>query len=144
VGIYDPPRRETTPAIAECSSAGIKVHMLTGDHPATATAIAKEIGIIPRDLGVLPGDVAQSVAMKAFEFDRMTDAEIDALPELPLVLARCAPDTKTRMIEALRRRRAFMAMTGDGVNDAPSLSSADVGIAMVSCTSLSMPNFVRT
>ncbi|KAJ9134123.1 Potassium/sodium efflux P-type ATPase [Pleurostoma richardsiae] len=129
-GIYDPPRRETTPAIKECSTAGIKVHMLTGDHPATATAIAKEVGIIPHNLSVFPASVASSVVMKATDFDKMSDAEIDALEELPLVIARCAPDTKTRMIEALRRRNAFMAMTGDGVNDAPSLSRADVGIAM--------------
>ncbi|POR39396.1 Calcium-transporting ATPase 3 [Tolypocladium paradoxum] len=130
VGIYDPPRRETKPSIGECSQAGIKVHMLTGDHPETAKAIAKEVGIIPKNLGVLPEHVAASIVQKATDFDKMTDDEIDALEELPLVVARCAPDTKTRMIEALRRRGAFMAMTGDGVNDAPSLSRADVGIAM--------------
>ncbi|KAI0151797.1 hypothetical protein GGR57DRAFT_513753 [Xylariaceae sp. FL1272] len=129
-GIYDPPRTETTAAIAECSTAGIRVHMLTGDHPTTAEAIAKEVGIIPRNLGVLSESVAKSIVQKATDFDKLSDAEIDALPELPLVLARCAPDTKTRMIDALRRRGAFMAMTGDGVNDAPSLSRADVGIAM--------------
>lgn len=104
--------------------------MLTGDHPATAEAIAKEVGIIPRNLSVLGHDVASAIVQKANDFDKLSDAEIDALPELPLVLARCAPDTKTRMIEALRRRSAYMAMTGDGVNDAPSLSRADVGIAM--------------
>lgn len=130
VGIYDPPRRETKHSIGECSQAGIKVHMLTGDHPETAKAIAKEVGIIPKNLGVLPDHVAESIVQKATDFDKMTDDEIDALEELPLVIARCAPDTKTRMIEALRRRGAFMAMTGDGVNDAPSLSRADVGIAM--------------
>ena len=130
VGIYDPPRDETKDAVRECSEAGIRVHMLTGDHPATATAIAKEIGIIPRNLNVLAPDVADAIIKKATDFDKMTDAEIDALPELPLVIARCAPDTKTKMIEALRRRGMYMAMTGDGVNDAPSLSSADVGIAM--------------
>lgn len=129
-GIYDPPRRETKPSISECSQAGIKVHMLTGDHPETAKAIAKEVGIIPKNLGILPENVASSIVQKATDFDKMSDAEIDALEELPLVIARCAPDTKTRMIEALRRRGAFMAMTGDGVNDAPSLSRADVGIAM--------------
>ena len=129
-GIYDPPRRETKPSIGECSNAGIKVHMLTGDHPETAKAIAKEVGIIPKNLGILPDHVAQSIVQKATDFDKMSDDEIDALEELPLVIARCAPDTKTRMIEALRRRGAFMAMTGDGVNDAPSLSRADVGIAM--------------
>ena len=130
VGIYDPPRRETKASIGECSQAGIKVHMLTGDHPETAKAIAKEVGIIPKNLGVLPDEVAKSIVQKATDYDKMTDAEIDALEELPLVIARCAPDTKTRMIDALRRRGAFMAMTGDGVNDAPSLSRADVGIAM--------------
>jgi Na+-exporting ATPase len=130
VGIYDPPRDETKDAIRECSEAGIKVHMLTGDHPATATAIAKEIGIVPRNLSILPPNISAAIIQKATDFDKMTDAEIDALPELPLVIARCAPDTKTRMIEALRRRGLDMAMTGDGVNDAPSLSSADVGIAM--------------
>lgn len=130
VGIYDPPRDETRDAIRECSEAGIKVHMLTGDHPATATAIAKEIGIIPHNLSILPPSVSNSIVQKATDFDALSDAEIDDLPSLPLVLARCAPDTKTRMIEALRRRGKYMAMTGDGVNDAPSLSSADVGIAM--------------
>lgn len=129
-GIYDPPRRETKPSIGECSQAGIKVHMLTGDHPETAKAIAKEVGIIPKNLGILSDAQARSIVVKATDFDKMTDEEIDALEELPLVIARCAPDTKTRMIEALRRRGAFMAMTGDGVNDAPSLSRADVGIAM--------------
>jgi Na+-exporting ATPase len=129
-GIYDPPRRETKGSIGESSLAGIRVHMLTGDHPETAKAIAKEVGIIPKNLSVLPNDIAQSIVCKATDFDKMTDDEIDALEELPLVIARCAPDTKTRMIEALRRRGAFMAMTGDGVNDAPSLSRADVGIAM--------------
>lgn len=129
-GIYDPPRRETTPAIHECSNAGIKVHMLTGDHPETAKAIAKEVGIIPHNLGVFPASIAANLVVKATDFDKLTDEEIDALEELPLVIARCAPETKTRMIDALRRRNAFMAMTGDGVNDAPSLSRADVGIAM--------------
>lgn len=130
VGIYDPPRDETKDAIRECTQAGIKVHMLTGDHPSTAKAIAQEIGIIPRNLGTLSADVSASVVMKATEFDHLTNEQIDALPTLPLVLARCAPDTKTRMIHALRRRGLYMAMTGDGVNDAPSLSEADVGIAM--------------
>ncbi|KAK0620952.1 hypothetical protein B0T14DRAFT_497374 [Immersiella caudata] len=130
VGIYDPPRRETTPAIHECANAGIRVHMLTGDHPETARAIAKEVGIIPQNMAALPKDVVDSMVYKATDFDKLTDEEIDKLALLPVVIARCAPETKTRMIEALRRRKAFMAMTGDGVNDAPSLSRADVGIAM--------------
>jgi Na+-exporting ATPase len=130
-GLYDPPRLETKGAVKECTSAGIKVHMLTGDHPGTASAIAKEVGIIPRDgVGDLPSSTVESLVKTAAEFDGMSEAQIDAMPTLPLVIARCAPDTKTRMIAALHRRKRFAAMTGDGVNDAPSLQAADVGIAM--------------
>ncbi|KAF2488435.1 Na+-exporting ATPase [Lophium mytilinum] len=129
-GLYDPPRLETKDAVKECTNAGIKVHMLTGDHPGTATAIGKEVGIIPRDFSVLSAEVADSLVKTAAQFDAMTDEEIDAMPELPIVIARCAPNTKTRMIAALHRRNAYAAMTGDGVNDGPSLQAADVGIAM--------------
>ena len=123
VGIYDPPRPESREAVRACREAGITVHMLTGDHAATAAAIAREIEIIGPHRR--KGEI-----MTAAEFDRLTDAEIDALPELPLVIARCAPQTKVRMIQAGSRRRKYMAMTGDGVNDGPSLKLAPVGVAM--------------
>ena len=129
-GLYDPPRLETKDAVRECMTAGIKVHMLTGDHPSTARAIAREVGILPSNTSSISSLTASSLVKTASEFDSMTDSEVDALPTLPLVIARCAPDTKTRMIAALHRRKAFAAMTGDGVNDAPSLQAADVGIAM--------------
>lgn len=129
-GLYDPPRLETKGAVQACANAGITVSMLTGDHPSTAAAIAKEVGIIPKNMSTLAPDVAAAIVKTATEFDKMTDEEIDALPTLPLVVARCAPETKVRMIEALHRRNKFAAMTGDGVNDSPSLKLADVGIAM--------------
>ncbi|TRM60619.1 hypothetical protein BD626DRAFT_549599 [Schizophyllum amplum] len=123
VGIFDPPRPETRGAVRACKDAGIVVHMLTGDHITTARAIAEMVDIVPRD-------VPRNMVTTATEFDRLSDKEIDELPALPLVIARCAPETKVRMIMAAKRRGKHAAMTGDGVNDSPSLKLAPVGIAM--------------
>ncbi|KAH0562425.1 hypothetical protein GP486_002885 [Trichoglossum hirsutum] len=130
IGIYDPPRPEITGAVRECQHAGISVHMLTGDHPGTARAIAAQVGILTSRMDLLALDVADAMVMTATQFDKLSDEEVDELPLLPLVIARCTPNTKVRMIEALHRRKRFVAMTGDGVNDSPSLKRADVGIAM--------------
>ncbi|KAF2011992.1 sodium P-type ATPase-like protein [Aaosphaeria arxii CBS 175.79] len=130
VGLYDPPRPESARSVRQCQKAGIQVHMLTGDHPGTARAIAAEVGILPSNMSTLAKDVTDAMVMTAGAFDKLSDDEIDALPLLPLVIARCAPTTKVRMIDALHRRKCFAAMTGDGVNDSPSLKRADVGIGM--------------
>jgi Na+-exporting ATPase len=130
VGLYDPPREQSGPAVRKCHKAGINVHMLTGDHPGTARAIAIQVSILPKNMSSMPSDVVSAMVMTGAQFDRLSESEIDNLPVLPLVIARCAPQTKVRMIEALHRRKAFAAMTGDGVNDSPSLKRADVGIAM--------------
>jgi Na+-exporting ATPase len=140
VGLYDPPRPETAGSVRQCQKAGIEVHMLTGDHPGTARAIAIEVGIVPSNMNVLPKETADAMVMTASQFDKLSDDEIDALPLLPLVIARCAPNTKVRMIDALHRRKAFTGMTGDGVNDSPSLKRSDVGIGMGTGSDVAVSN----
>jgi Ca2+-transporting ATPase len=117
VGIVDPPRPEARAAIAECHDAGIRVRMITGDHATTAAAIASELGIEGR-------------AVTGTEFAAMSDEQL--LRELPDigVVARVAPEDKIRLVQLLKRSGNIAAMTGDGVNDAPALKAADIGVAM--------------
>ncbi|KAG9056423.1 hypothetical protein FS842_010757 [Serendipita sp. 407] len=122
-GIYDPPRPESHGAVMDALRAGIVVRMLTGDHAATAASIARSVGILNDTHGPL-------AVMTGQEFDALTDEQVDAIPELPVVLSRCSPETKTRMVDALHRRGQKTVMTGDGVNDSPALKRADVGVAM--------------
>ncbi|PFH63176.1 hypothetical protein XA68_17285 [Ophiocordyceps unilateralis] len=122
VGLYDPPRPESAAAVRQCRQAGISVHMLTGDHIKTAAAVAYEVGILSKN--------SPDTVMSAASFANLSDKQIDDLEELPVVIARCSPLTKVRVIQALHRRGAFCVMTGDGINDSPALKQADVGIAM--------------
>ena len=117
VGIVDPPRPQAKAAIAIAYSAGIEVRMITGDHAVTAAAIARELGIRGR-------------AITGAEFAAMSDDEAVAQIGEIGVLARVTPEDKVRLVETLRRRGHIVAMTGDGVNDAPALKKADIGIAM--------------
>jgi Ca2+-transporting ATPase len=118
-GMIDPPRVEVHAAVATCKAAGIRAVMITGDHPLTARSIARELGISGAD-GVLTGrDLA-----------RMTDIELGEAVEDVSVYARVSPQHKYRIVEALQARGHVVAMTGDGVNDAPALRRADIGVAM--------------
>lgn len=122
VGIVDPPRPEAVAAIADCHRAGIGVKMITGDHVGTAVAIARELGI------VRAGEEAR--ALTGAELEAMSQEELRVHVEDVDVYARTSPEHKIRIVRALQSHREVVAMTGDGVNDAPALTRADVGIAM--------------
>ena len=117
VGIQDPPREEVKQSIAECKEAGIRVRMITGDHAVTASAVARELDI-------------EGQVVNGPEFEKMSDAEVGRQIEEIGVIARVAPQDKVRMVRALQASGDIVAMTGDGVNDAPALKSANIGIAM--------------
>ncbi len=120
VSMIDPPREESRQAVADAVRAGIKPIMITGDHKVTASAIAKQIGIMRE------GDIA----LTGMELDAMGDSELDdKLPRIS-VYARVSPENKIRIVEAWQRRGNIVSMTGDGVNDAPALKKADIGVAM--------------
>jgi Ca2+-transporting ATPase len=117
VAIVDPPRKEARDAIAECSEAGIRARMITGDHVTTAGAIANQLGIEGR-------------ALSGTEFAALSDDELSQQVEEIGVVARVAPEDKVRLVEKLKEKGHVVAMTGDGVNDAPALKRADIGVAM--------------
>ncbi|MGV8150159.1 MAG: cation-translocating P-type ATPase [Candidatus Woesearchaeota archaeon] len=120
VGMIDPPRDNVNFAIKQCTEAGIKVVMITGDHPATAKSIAKSIGLLQE------GDIVLS----GLELDKLSDEELSKQIDNIRIIARAMPIQKTRIVAALQKKGHIVAMTGDGVNDAPALKKADVGIAM--------------
>ncbi len=117
VGIVDPPRPEARDAIAKCHSAGIQVRMITGDHAVTAAAIGRQLGI-------------EGTALTGAQFKAMSDEQLTQDLDDIGVIARVAPEDKIRLVDLLQRKQNIVAMTGDGVNDAPALKKADIGVAM--------------
>jgi P-type Ca2+ transporter type 2C len=117
IAIVDPPRKEARDAIARCKEAGIRARMITGDHATTAAAIAAQLGIEGR-------------ALSGVEFAALTDEELDAQVGEIGVVARVAPEDKVRLVDTLKKQGNVVSMTGDGVNDAPALKRADIGVAM--------------
>jgi Ca2+-transporting ATPase len=119
IGMMDPPRSEARPAVALAQTAGIRVMMITGDHPKTAMAVATELGI-----------TATERAVTGAQLERISDEALERMVQEVSVYSRVSPEHKLRIVKALQRGGAIVAMTGDGVNDAPALKTADIGVAM--------------
>ncbi len=123
-GMIDPPRPEAVAAVKICQAAGIRVKMITGDHPLTAVAIARQVGLY--SLGAAQG----APVLTGADLEKLSDSEFIDRAEDTVVFARATPAQKLRLVEALQARGQVVAMTGDGVNDAPALKRADIGVAM--------------
>ncbi len=134
IGLYDPPRPEVPEAIARCQSAGIKVIMVTGDHPHTALAIAREIGLVPEDdKGEKNGErsVEKARVVLGNSLRKMSRSQLQMVLDSPhVIFARVTAEQKMLVVDALKRKGEIVAVTGDGVNDAPALKSAHIGVAM--------------
>ncbi len=123
MSMIDPPRSEVKDAIGICRNAGIRVVMITGDHKLTATAVAKELNLL--------GEVVEeNQVLTGEELEAMSDEELEAVVEKVVIYARVAPEHKSRIVKAWKKKDEVVAMTGDGVNDAPALKMSDIGIAM--------------
>lgn len=120
MGMIDPPRREVKEAIEKCFTAGIKPVMITGDHKSTAWAIAKEVGLLEKGGRIITGE----------ELDKITDKNLEEIIEDIVIYARVSPQHKLRIVKLLKKKGHVVAMTGDGVNDAPAIKEADIGISM--------------
>ncbi len=123
MSMIDPPRPEVKDAIAVCKKAGIRVVMITGDHKLTATAVGKE-------LNLLDGQNEHTCVLTGQELEHMSDEELEAIVEKTVIYARVAPEHKVRIVKAWKQKNQIVAMTGDGVNDAPALKMSDIGVAM--------------
>ena len=123
MSMIDPPRPEVKDAIAICKKAGIRVVMITGDHKLTATAVGKELKLIDENH-------AEEQVLTGEELEKMTDEQLLAVVERTVIYARVAPEHKVRIVKAWKAKDQVVAMTGDGVNDAPALKMSDIGVAM--------------